>query len=246
MLKKVVRKKDLDKLKFLFRDIKFYMGRSTLEGLMGKAYADTIRNPQFAVLIIRKYCFMSGWIDEKKLYKLINNNLKQYIIIPSNNLKYIIEKMFEGKLIKGERYSIKKDTIFNKKDLQKYVTMLPKTYQIKKIDSNLEKKIKKEEFLKITDDYKAYGIGVCCMYNEEIIGVASSNIFYSDGIEVNVKVKSKYRKKGIATALASELILQCLKENKRISWDAANIESKNLAEKLGFLYDSTYEIYKFK
>ena len=45
--------------------------------------------------------------------------------------------------------------------------------------------------------------------------------------------------------MASNLILECLEKNKKISWDAANINSVNLAKKLGFEYDSTYNIYSF-
>ena len=79
---------------------------------------------------------------------------------------------------------------------------------------NLSDRIKKEDFINITDDYEKNGIGYCCMYNNEIIGVASSNIFYKDGIEVNIGVKENYRRRGIATALAANLILECLKEHK--------------------------------
>ena len=52
--------------------------------------------------------------------------------------------------------------------------------------------------------------------------------------------------KGIATAMASKLIIECLNRNKKISWDAANLNSVSLAEKLGFEYDSAYNIYNFK
>ena len=84
------------------------------------------------------------------------------------------------------------------------------------------------------------------MYNKEIIGVASSNIFYKDGIEVNIRVKENYRRRGIATAMAANLILECLRENKKISWDAYNINSLKLAEKLGFEFDSAYDTYLMK
>lgn len=109
----------------------------------------------------------------------------------------------------------------------------------------IAEKIKEEKFINITDNYDKNGVGYCCIYNNEIIGVASSNIFYKDGIEVNIKVKDEYRRRGIATALASKLILKCLEENKKISWDAANLWSVGLAKKLGFEYYSTYNIYKF-
>lgn len=244
MLEKV-ENRDLEKLRNLFKDIRFHMGNSVLDGMMGEAYTDNISNPQFAILIVRKYCFMSGNIEKGNLYKLINNKLKQYILIPSDNLKNIIEEIFKDNINKLERYSIKKTPLFDRKKLQEYINTVSKEYYIEEIDKNIAKRIKEEKFINITDDYEKNGIGYCCNYNNEIIGVASSNIFYKDGIEVNIKVKDEFRRKGIATALASRLILKCLEKNKKISWDAANLWSVGLAEKLGFEYDSTYNIYKF-
>ncbi len=244
MLEKV-ENKNLEKLKNLFIDIRFYMGHSVLDGTMGEAYADNISNPNFAILIVRKYCFMSGNIGKENLHKLIDNKLKQYIIIPSDSLKNIIEEIFKDNINKLERYSIKKNPLFDKQKLQEYIEKAPKEYPIQEIDKNTAEKIKEEKFINITDNYKKNGVGYCCIYNNEIIGVASSNIFYKDGIEVNIKVKDEYRRRGIATALASKLILKCLEENKKISWDAANLWSVGLAKKLGFEYDSTYNIYKF-
>lgn len=221
------------------------MGNSVLDGMMGEAYTDNISNPKFAILIVRKYCFMSGNIEKEDLYKLIDSKLKQYIIIPSDSLKTIIEEIFKYNINKLERYSIKKNPLFDKQKLQEYIEKAPKDYKIQEIDKNIAEKIKEEKFINITDNYEKNGVGYCCIYNNEIIGVASSNIFYKDGIEVNIKVEDEYRRRGIATALASKLILKCLEENKKISWDAANLWSVGLAEKLGFEYDSTYNIYKF-
>ena len=119
-------------------------------------------------------------------------------------------------------------------------------YKFVRIDQKIADRIKKENFINITDDYKENGIGYCCIYDNDIIGVASSNIIYNDGIEVNVKVQDNFRRKGIATILASKLILECIKENKTISWDAANLNSVGLATKLGFEYDSPYDTYMIK
>jgi len=244
MLEKV-ESKDLGRIKNLFKDIRFYMGNSVLDGTMGEAYVDNISNPKFAILMVRKYCFMSGDIEKEDLYKIINSKLKQYTIIPSDNLKNVIEEIFKDNINKHERYSINKNPVFDNKKLQEYITKIAKEYSIQEIDKNVAERIKEEKFINITDNYEKNGIGYYCIYNNEIIGVASSNIFYKDGIEVNIKVKDEYRRKGIATALASKLILKCLEENKKISWDAANLWSVSLAEKLGFKYDSTYIIYEF-
>ncbi len=246
MLQKVVDQNDLNKIKPLFKDIRFYMGRSVLQGLMGNAYVDNLNNPQIAFLVVRSYCFISGYPDKNKLKKIIDENFKDYKLIPSDNLKALIEDIYQENIIKLERYSIKKEVSFDIDKLQKMSDSLEENYKILKINEDLASRIKEEDFINITDNYKKYGIGYCCIYNNQIVGVASSNIFYQDGIEVNIYVEEEFRRKGIATALASNLILECLNQNKKVSWDAANINSVNLAKKLGFTYDKPYDFYKFK
>ncbi len=50
----------MNKIKYLFNDIKFYMGKSVLDGLMGEAYTDNLENPTIAYLLVRQYCFING------------------------------------------------------------------------------------------------------------------------------------------------------------------------------------------
>lgn len=240
---KIFKTTDFKKIKYLFNDIRFFMGNSVLDGVMGEAYVDNLDHPEFAILIVRNYCFISGKIEKKELKKLIEDKLSDYNIVPSDYLKIIIEDTFGQNIFKGERYSINKNPNFKTTELKKYISKINKKFQIKKIDYDMSNRIKKEKFINITDDYQKHGVGYCCVYNNEIIGVASSNIFYKDGIEVNIKVKEEYRKLGIATALASSLILECLHEKRKISWDAAHIGSVKLAEKLGFKFHSKYNFY---
>ena len=236
---------NLNKLRYLFNDIRFYMGKSVLDGKMGQAYTNDCEEPTFAILLVRRYCFMSGNIDNRELNKVIDKyNLKEYIIIPDDNIKLILESEYKG-INKFQRYSIKKETNFDIDVLKKYINNYNKQYDFVEIDDKIANRIKKVSFITITDDYRNNGIGYCCMHNDSIIGVASSNIFYDDGIEVNIKVKEDYRRMGIATTLASMLILKCIRENKKISWDAANLNSVSLAQKLGFEYDSKYDCYEF-
>lgn len=245
MLYKITGSKDLSKINPLFEDIRFYMGHSVLEGTMGEAYVDEILNPKIAFLIVRSYCFISGNIEKRILKEIIDENLKKYKLIPSDEIAKKIEEIYSNNVIKSQRYSMKKDVIFNRDKLKEMSSNLESNFKIVKINEVLANRIKEEDFLNITDEYKENGIGFCCIDNNEIVGVASSNIFYKDGIEVNIKVKEQFRRKRIATAMASNLILECLEKNKKISWDAANINSVNLAKKLGFEYDSTYNIYSF-
>lgn len=241
-----IEKKDLEKIYYLFNDIRFYLVRSVLQGLMGEAYVNDTKNPTFAILLVRHYCFMSGNIGYTELKELVNRKLKARILIPSDNIKELLEVIFKDEIIKRERYSIKKNPKFNVEQLQRYVENLSDKYTIKMIDKEIAERIKDKNFINISHNYEKVGIGYCCLFNDDIIGVASSNFFYNDGIEVNIRVSEEHRRNGIATALASQLILKCIEENKKVSWDAANKESVGLAQKLGFEYDSMYNVYDFK
>jgi len=245
MIYKVVDKNSLEKIRPFFDDIRFFMGKSVLDGVMGEAYVDDILNPKIAFLVVRSYCFISGYMENKKLEEIINNNFKNYELVFSDELSYKIEKIYGKNIVKTQRYSIKKDVNFNLNLLKGMASSIGKGFELVSIDEKLASKIRKQNLLNITDDYQKYGIGVCCIHENEIVGVASSNIFYKEGIEVNIMVFEKYRRRGIATAMASKLILNCLKQNKKVSWDAANMESVGLAQKLGFEYDSAYNIYYF-
>lgn len=245
MIYKIIDKNDLLKIKHFFKDIRFFMGNSILDGTMGEAYVDNIQKPKIAFLVVRSYCFISGNIDEKNLKEMIDKKFRGYELVPSDNIANQIEKIYSNNIQKSQRYSMKKDVVFDIEKLYRLANSLGHDFKLVKIDEILAKKIKEIEFINITDNYKRNGIGFCCMIHNEIIGVASSNIFYKDGIEVNIKVKKEYRRKGVATAMAAQLIIECLKQNKKVSWDAANTCSVSLAQKLGFKYDSTYSIYNF-
>ena len=98
-------KKDLEKICYLFNDIRFYLGKSVLQGLMGEAYVDSTTNPTFAILLVRHYCFMSGNIGYTELKELVNTMLKERTLIPSDNIKKLLEDIFKDNITKQERYS---------------------------------------------------------------------------------------------------------------------------------------------
>ena len=67
---------------------------------------------------------------------------------------------------------------------------------------------------------------------------------YNEGIEIEVDTVEEERRKGLATAASAALILRCLDEGLYPSWDAQNIISVHLAEKLGYEYDHEYTAYE--
>lgn len=69
---------------------------------------------------------------------------------------------------------------------------------------------------------------------------ASSYSSYWEGIEVEVDTREEYRRRGLAYVCAAKLILECRNRKLYLSWDAHNMQSVALAEKLGYHYDHEY------
>ena len=75
---------------------------------------------------------------------------------------------------------------------------------------------------------------------------ASSYTVYQGGIEVEIGTEQSHRRKGLASVCGARLILECLDRGWYPSWDAQNLWSVGLAEKLGYHFDRPYpawEIY---
>ena len=68
----------------------------------------------------------------------------------------------------------------------------------------------------------------------------SSYTAYQEGIEIEIDTREEYRRMGLAYACGARLILECLARGIYPSWDAHNLESAALAEKLGYHYDRPY------
>ena len=73
---------------------------------------------------------------------------------------------------------------------------------------------------------------------------ASSYVVYDKGIEIEIDTKREYRGKGLATVVGAKLILECLANNITPSWDAHDLRSVHLAEKLGYHLSHDYVVYE--
>lgn len=76
--------------------------------------------------------------------------------------------------------------------------------------------------------------------DDQPVSGASSYATYREGIEIEIDTREEYRRMGLAYACGAGLILECLERNIYPSWDAHNLESVALAEKLGYHYDHPY------
>ena len=94
------------------------------------------------------------------------------------------------------------------------------------------------------NSYRKLGLGVVVLKDGELVAGASSYSRYNDGIEIEVDTREDHRRKGLAYACGAKLILECLERGLYPSWDAQNMWSVALAEKLGYHYSHEYTAYE--
>ena len=221
---------------------------SCLQKVMGKVFVTDKEAPESAMAYVGCFAFYAG-IPNKEM--VIHKPNGFVIMVPQNKeWERCIEECFpEAK--KVTRYAIKKNTVFDKDHLKKLVEKITEGYEIKAIDEELYDKCltdpatvdfvssfgSKERFLEI-------GRGMVILKSGRIVAGASSYTRYNEGIEIEVDTVEEERRQGLATIASAALILRCLDEGLYPSWDAQNLNSVHLAEKLGYEFDHEYTAYE--
>lgn len=150
------------------------------------------------------------------------------------------------------RYAIKKEPdVFDRGKLEKAVAALPDEYTLQFIDEPLFYLCCNQEwskdFVSNYRDYRTYrewGIGVVALKDGIPVSGASSYASYRGGIEIEIDTREDHRRRGLAYACGARLILECLDRGLYPSWDAHNLASVALAEKLGYHFDCEYPAYE--
>lgn len=228
---------------------------SCIEGKMGKAWVDQKENPAIAIIVVGDFCYLLGRITsnnvEYKIDELLEKCKGKIIITDDSSWVSTIESFYPNHLKRFSRYSIKRELdVFKKSILDRYIDAIDCEFNINKIDESLYFKIVEDNFMadccsnySSLEDFLRNGIGYAIVHNGVIISAASSYSYCEGNIEITIGTRNEYRRKGLALAVASKLILDCMEKNIYPRWDAANLESVALAEKLGYHFDKEYEVY---
>jgi hypothetical protein len=229
---------------------------AVVEGkMLGKAWVDNKENPLTALVLIADFCFLLGFNENagnEICIKKLLEKLKGKILVPySNYWNLFIEKHFSNNHKKYIRYAIKEEQdVFDRDKLKGFLNIVEHEFFIDKIDQSNYNKVLEDEFMadccsnfSTLEEFLNNGIGYIIIHENEIISGASSYSYCNGAISITIGTKREYRKKGLALACASKVILECLDKNVYPKWDASNLESVTLAEKLGYHFDKEYEVY---
>lgn len=221
---------------------------SCMQKVMGKIYVVDMEKPKSTKAVVGCFVFLAGEPCEELILHKCDGAC---ILTPQNEAwAAMIEQCYPNHFNRAVRYAIKKDTTFDRELLKGYVRELPSEYELKLIDGELYERCLEggwtSDFVNVFDSKEHFlksGLGMVVLRENEIVAGASSYTAYKEGIEIEVDTKMEERRKHLATAVCAALILVCLDRGLYPSWDAQNMWSVHLAQKLGYEFAHEYTVY---
>ncbi|MEA4914917.1 MAG: GNAT family N-acetyltransferase [Christensenella sp.] len=220
---------------------------SVLKGHMGYALADNEETPTAAQLVLGDFCFFAG----RPSVPFAASAAAREIVLQNENWSDAIERAWGSLVQRKLRYAIKKEPdVFSREMLQMYIEALPKEYELRLFDKAICEQTVREnwsrDFCTCFSDFNDFlhrGFGVAAILDGQLVSGASSYCVYTSGIEVEIDTAPDQRRRGLALACGARLILEALDRGLYPSWDAYDLRSVALAEKLGYHVDHPYVIY---
>lgn len=219
---------------------------SCLDGSMGEIITLSPENPKCAAAQLGDFCFLAGSPDIRLL-----DRVSALILTPQNEeWARLIERRFGNGAVRKTRYAIKKNTVFDRTKLEKLACAPDGKYEIREFDGEIYSAAMAEGWsrdfcvnFENEEDFVHRGIGMAAVMDGRLIAGASSYSIYSGGIEIEVDTLPEFRNQGLATACAAALVLKCMELGRYPSWDAHDMRSVHLAEKLGYELAGPYTVY---
>lgn len=244
----------------VFRNTTDTCVQTITQGHMGEAWADSATEPRCGKIVLGDFCFFDGDAEQPCARELVahlpgNSPFSEWTLVGSSDKwNQLIEEVWGAKAEPFTRYAIKKEEgVFDQEKLREFAKILPEGYTIRQIDGDLYDQVMEKPWswdaciqFENKEDFLKRGLGFAVVYEGRLVAQASSYSIYDNGLEITISTHSDHRRKGLAKACVSTLILACLERGWYPSWDARTLISVALAEQLGYHLDRPYRAYSIK
>ena len=235
----------LAKIAPLFADWEETMVWSCLQGIMGRAFAN--QDFSAAVICSGDFCFFAG-IPDRSLFQYVKHPL---LVPKTEGWATLIQQFYGERAIREKRYAVLKEPgVFDRQKLWEFVDCLPQEYELSAIHGQMVPVLLAEDWSRdfcaafdSPEDFVRRGLGFVALCNGVPVAGAGTYCIYDGGIEIEIDTREDHRRKGLAAACGARLILECLDRGLYPSWDAHDLRSVALAEKLGYHRGEPYDVF---
>ncbi|MBP6016072.1 MAG: GNAT family N-acetyltransferase [Candidatus Promineofilum sp.] len=219
-----------------------------VEGQMGLAYVDDLERPAAWRITVGPFWYFAGDADSPGGRALLAELPPYNMLMPSLPAwAAAARKTFGERLVTFPRYTFDAAGL-TEAHLSAVLEASPHRDSVRRVDAALlarpDNYVEFDDF-DSAEDFLERGVGYNLMEEGKLTGAAYSSLVCNRGIEVSLFVDEPYRRRGVATAISAALLLECVRRGLWPNWDAANLESCALAEKLGYTPAGSYESYYY-
>ena len=223
----------------------------TLRLGLGHLRVDNASNPNVAWFSYYPINFVAGnsHSDEAQLLVETIPDLN-IIVVPNDDWARLVKEQY------GKELRVQQRTKFNPGSLdpekiRRLKNNIPSGFELQEINRNNLRTVDPAVCRIIdlhfggVDGLLQHGVGFCAVQENQIFSLAYSAFPFIDEFEVQVDTVDdpSYRRRGLATGVSAALIEYALENDIVPHWDAANLASIKLAEKLGYSNPVAWEAY---
>lgn len=219
---------------------------SCLQGHMGRASVLGEKG-QSAMIEIGDFCFLAG----QPAAELVLAAAPPILVPRDRGWEKLIRETLGPGVERHIRYAVRKEPgVFQAEQLRRLIGALPAQYRLERIGPALAGQLLRERWSRDLcaqfegpEDFCRRGLGFAAVEGDWAVAGASSYTVYTGGMEIEIDTKPEYRRQGLAAACGARLILECMDQGLYPSWDAHDLRSLALTEKLGYHRDRPYPVY---
>jgi len=210
---------------------------------MGRAWTDNPAHPRSAMMAVGDFLLCAGVCGREAVHQLrawLRENREWLVIAPQAWQEHI------GPHEEHWRYAFDHAVQPKDEQLRDILRALPEGMSFQRIDGHWYDTCLREEWsrdfvsLFTREEYERIGLGVLLMREGSPVAGASSYAVYPGGIEVQVQTRDGMEGRGYATLAAARLILLAHARGMRATWEAHNVASARIANKLGYRCAGAY------
>lgn len=218
-----------------------------LQGHMGQVVTEGGPQPVSALCAVGDFCFLAGLPS-----RTLAARADRPILVPRTaDWEPVIRAVWGTRAAPFLRYAIRKEPdVFDRGWLTDCAAALPAGVVLSPIRAGHVPLLMSQPWSRdlcgnFQDgaDFARRGLGVLALRDGIPVAGASSYTVYDGGIEIEIDTRPDVRRLGLALACGARLILDCLDRDLYPSWDAHDLRSVALAEKLGYHLDRPYQAF---
>ena len=224
---------------------------AVIEGGMGRVFADAQEEPQVALAVL-DFHFLAGdplHANAPLLFKLLQPG--NVVIAPTPAWRHLVTATYPDALTVYRREAFQAGQ-FDTDRLGRFSQALPGGFELRQVSPEEVAQFATDLGRSLIYNFRSHeefitrGVGMGILHQGRFVSGACSAAVGGLKYEIEIQTHPQFRRRGLARAVASALILYGLEHGIEPCWDAANEPSSALARQLGFHPTRKYEAYRLK